>query len=90
MNFLKPEYDLTEVHVSSTHIARTLQSARAHMMGLFGVRHFNVSPNNDDFMNSYLHFELSEDYINDTFSQFPNNYDPIAVYNDDIPHDLIY
>ena len=90
MNFLNPEYDHNEVHVSSTHIARTLQSARSHMMGLFGVRHFNVSPDYDDYINSYPHIELSEDYINDTFSQFPDNYDPVPIYNNDLSRDLIY
>ncbi|CAI2371333.1 unnamed protein product [Moneuplotes crassus] len=89
MEFLSPQYKEDEIHVTSTHLGRTIQSARCHLIGLYPPE----SSNNQiqgDFEKSMPLMNLSDDYVGNTRYSIPSKYEPIAVHNNEQKRDTVY
>lgn len=89
MEFLSPQYNEDEVHVSSTHVPRTIQSARSHMIGLYPP---DSSGNiiKGDISKSLPLLNLSDSYVDETRFSIPSKYEPIAVHNNEQKRDTVY
>lgn len=90
LKFLPEEYSILDVLISSTHWARTIQSARAHMMGFYGVHKIDTILTKEDYDASFPPFNLSADYVSEPISNYPKNYFPVAVHNSDVGHDSLF
>lgn len=90
LGFLNSKYDQDELHVASTHIARTIQSARCHVFGMYPPESSENLLRPDELYKSLPLLTLSEDYVNGTLHSIPSKYEPIAVNNNEFKRDNIY
>lgn len=90
MKFLKPYYEPDDMFVASTYFARTIESARARMFGLYPPSSSNNQLHKEDLNFTYPLIHISEDIALDSFNAIPSGYEPIAVMNNDGKHDTIF
>lgn len=90
MKFISSHYNQDEIHVSSTHMPRTIQSARCHLLGMFPPASTNKKVSDEKMFKSLPHIKLSGNYTGDSEDSIPGRYEPIAVNNNEIKRDSIY
>ena len=90
MKFLSPTFKHNEVHVTSTHIARTIESARSHMLGFYPTVYINNS--NETLFNletsfriNFTDFDTIDQHTKDAMLRFT----PIPVFNKEFRTDTM-
>lgn len=90
MKFLSPTYKREELHVSSTHIERTVESARSHLLGLYPPESNNKTLKEEKLFKTLPEINLSKDYDTESIYALPSKYEAIAVKNNEIKRDTLF
>lgn len=90
MGFLSDHYVQDEIFVASTYVARTIESARARMFGLYPQKATNNKLSEEEAKSTFPPIKISEDIDRSSLDAIPSKYQPVAVMNNDLKHDTIF
>ena len=94
LKFLSPTYRENEIHVTSTHIARTIESARCHMLGLYPPKlNKIVNISSTEFLDLTKLFTINTgeyEPINQQNKEALIQYTPVPVFNKEFRTDTMF